>query len=370
MKILKYFFLSFILFISEHTFAQTTDTIKYESVAGIMKIPIQVNGEIHYFIFDTGTESTVIREDEAEKLGTANGITDTMEDTFHKITIQSKYIVKSLKIGNSNFSNLSITSFPNNTLFSCLGVEGIIGIDIISQFDWLIDFDKQYIYKIDTANILYNKLKDFIPITFYKKGLRPRIKLKTGDRVVDFLFDSGSNKNELDMKNYNKIKNVLKSYNQIVSRSGAATVDKQSEEKTFLVNTQLNKLNENKYNAVFNTITIGESRIGNEFWGRNQVFFSWKKNKLLFKQANTEQKKIFGISFKITNDTMVVQTMVLTEQITKCGIQIGDKVKTINGKSFKDYCELLTYQFSTNENILTIELENGKQITLTKENIY
>ena len=61
---------------------------------------------------------------------------------------------------------------------------------------------------------------------------------------------------------------------------------------------------------------------------------------------------------------------VYTGQIIESGVKTGDKVKSINGKSFKDYCELLMYQFLTKEKILTIEMQDGKQFTFKKEKLY
>ena len=121
---------------------------------------------------------------------------------------------------------------------------------------------------------------------------------------------------------------------------------------------------------MFNTISEGENKIGNEFWGRNQIFLSWTKNKLLFRAANPEKEKAFGVFFRVVDDVMVVASLTFTDQIIKSGLKAGDKVKSINGKSYTDNCELMTYQFLSKENTLTIEAEDGKQITLKRESLY
>jgi len=366
----KYLFLLFTLLIHDFTFAQTRDTIRFENVVGLIIIPVLIDGKVHNFLFDTGGECTVIREDVVAKLDKTNCSKEELNDAFNKVTIQSKCTVKSFSIGTSDLNNLSIVSFPNSALFNCMGVEGIIGVDVIQQFDWLIDFNNHYIIKIDTSYIVKG-LNDYVAIDFYKNKLRPRIKLKIGNKIVDFLFDSGANESLIHKKSYKKIKNqIIKSYNQVSSISGVNSTDKLSKELVFLVNTQPNNLNLKKYDVSFSTVSNGENRIGNAFWGHNQIFFSWTKNKLLFKPVDTEKKKAYGITLKMINDTMTVNTLIYTEQILISGLKIGDKVKTIDGKSFKNYCELLTYQLLTHNDILTIELQNGKQVTLKKENIF
>ncbi len=365
-----YLFLLLAVLINGFTFAQTHDTIRFENLVGLIKIPVQINGKVHYFMFDTGAEVTTIREDVAADLDKTTCTKKRLKDSNNKVTIQSKFVVHSLKIGNSDLSNQSIYTFPNNPLFNCSGFEGAIGIDIIKQFDWLIDFDKLYIVKTDTS-VTANRFNDFAALDFYTNKLRPRINLKIGNNIIDFLFDSGANESGIDKKNYRKIKNeIIKSYDEISSVSGANSYDQQSKESFFLIATHPDNLDFTNHNVMFNTISVGENKIGNDFWGRNQIFLSWTKSKLLFKKANTEKKKTFGISFKILNESMIVNSLVYTEQIIKSGVKTGDKVKSINGKSYKDYCELMMYQLLTKEDIYTIEMQDGKKFTFKKENLY
>lgn len=363
-------FLLFALWINTHTVAQTQDTIRFENLVGLIKIPVQINGKVHYFMFDTGAEITAIREDVAAGLDKTASSRKRLKDSMDKVSIQTKFVVPSLKIGNSDLSNQTIYTFPNTLMFNCSGFEGVIGIDIIKQFDWLIDFDKLYIVKIDPSDTAC-RFDDFVALDFYKTKFRPMIKLKIGNKTVDFLFDSGASTSGIDRKSYRKIRNeIIKLYDEISSVSGANTSDQQSKESFFLVTTHPYNSDSINHDAMFSTISVGENKIGNDFWGHNQLFLSWPKGKLLYRTVNTENKKTFGISFRIKDESMVVASLVYTEQIIKSGVKTGDTVKTINGKSYKDYCELLMYQLLTKENIYNIVLQDGKQFTLKKENLY
>ncbi len=369
-KMKKYLFLLSALLVYDYTFAQNQDTIKFENLVGLIKIPIQINGKEKYFMFDTGAEITAIREDNTSTLDITHCSRKKIKDANNHVTTQSTYVVQSLKFGNSDISNLSVVTFPNSPLFNCLGIEGIIGIDIIKRFDWLVDFDKKQIVKIDPSDTIKG-FSDFVAMDFHKNKLRPGIKLKIGNKVVDFLFDSGSNTNTIDKKCYGKIKDeIVQSYEAITTMSGASSMGKQSKESLIIVNTQPENLDLRKHRTLFNTISVGENKIGNEFWGHNQIFLSWTKNKLLFRVVNTEKEKTFSVFFKILNDSIIVNSLTFTEQIIKSGVKVNEKVKSINGKSFTDYCELLRYQLLTKENTLTVELQDGKQFTFKKENIY
>jgi hypothetical protein len=365
----NYLFLLTAFLISSYSSAQTWDTIRFETITNLIKIPVLVNGTIHYFMFDTGAEMSVIREDLTAGLDKSKSCRKRVKDANNKMTSQPVFVIQSLKFGKSDVRNLKVITFPDSPLFHCLGVEGFIGVDIIRQFDWFIDFDKHYIVKTDPAGNI-DGFTDYVAMDFYKNKLRPRIRLKTGSKVVDYLFDSGANSSQIEENSYRKIKNdVVKSYDEITSVSGATSFDLQSKEAIVLITTHPDDPGLLNYPVLLNTISVGENKIGNEFWGKNQVFFSWAKSKLLFRMGNTEKEKSFGITFKVANDSMVVNTLIYTEQIRKSGVKTGDKVKSINGESYKDNCKLRTYQLLNKEETLTFELLNGKQFTLRRERL-
>ena len=76
----------------------------------------------------------------------------------------------------------------------------------------------------------------------------------------------------------------------------------------------------------------------------------------------------FGVDFY--NNNRVNGWEFWKYKIQKSGIKIGDKVKTINGMYFTDYCDLMKFQANPQYDKLIVELQNGKQIELTKEKKY
>jgi hypothetical protein len=364
----KHFITLLLCYFVQLCHAQKVDTIKFESILNLIKIPVDINGKTHFFIFDTGATFTVLIGDLATKVGTITGygkVTDAMDN----VTKQPTYKVNSLTLATSTFTNYPITSLPTNPIFDCFQIEGIIGIDIIGQFDWFIDFKNHLLLKIDPLTDYSSKLEGFNQVQFSKKGLRPIIKLKFPSQTLSFLFDSGATSSDITHKDYKKtISDVLLSYDQVLSKSGATTLFNQSNEKLIsLPNYWDNNLS---YHAKFNTISLGENKIGNSFWGDGQLFFSWKKKMLTFKAKEGEQEAIFGLRFKIQNNAMVISSLINTKQLVDSGLKAGDVIKSIDNQVFSTNCELISYQLTNKSQKLTLELMDGKKITLTKEPLF
>jgi hypothetical protein len=123
MKLYLLLLLAFLL--NEYIFAFNQDTIKFENIAGLIKIPVRMNSKVHYFMFDTGAERTMIRDDITAELDRTKSSRKKITDSNHTVTTQSVYVVQSLEIGNSDLNNQSIITFPDSPLFNCLGVEGV-----------------------------------------------------------------------------------------------------------------------------------------------------------------------------------------------------------------------------------------------------
>ena len=244
-----------------------------------------------------------------------------------------------------------------------------MGIDIIKKFNWIIDFDKKYLIKLELSDTLIN-LDEFIPLEFYSKGDRPRIKLKVGDKWLDFLFDSGAGSNDIrktDARGIDKV--ALKTYDQVSAAYGLLSLSTPSKESLYIVNAEMNEQSSALHKMSLGTISVGENKIGNVFWGKNMLYLSWEKQKLLFEKSTSVVQESFGIGFGIEKDSMYVLSLVSTEQIIKSGIKAGDKIKSINGKTFHNTCDLLLFMGLPKGNEMTIELNDGRMITFQKENL-
>lgn len=359
-----------LFFTSQYIYSQTRDTIRYESIFGLIKIPVVINGNVHYFLFDTGAETTVLRDDITGGLKKPFLKKKFIIDSHKKFTIKPTCIVPSFRVGNTELTNHKMISFTNSLFFNCMGVEGVLGVDVIKKFNWIIDFDKKHLIKLEPNDTLTD-LAGFQPVDFYTKGNKPRIKLKIGDEWLDFLFDSGASSNDITKKDARKAeKATLKTYDQISSSFGLLSVSTPSKESLYIVDALLNQQDTTQHTMALGTISAGENKIGNNFWGKNRVYLSWEKQKLLFDKSIPVVEESFGIGFGMNNDTVIVLTLVSTDQINKSGIKVGDQIKTINGKTYHEICELLIFMGLPKGNEITLELMDGRKIELKKQSLF
>jgi len=364
---IKFFFTTVLaISLSLNVFCQKTDTIPFIKTVGLMKVPVEINGKVYSFIFDTGAEISAIRADLVKSLGGTWLKSDTLYDAHNNKSIQDIYNVEKVKFGKHEYSDIQMLTFPNNPIFSCLEIDGIIGVNLIKKNSWIFDFDKdQIVIPNSNFSVIEN---NFTPMKFLIDGLRPKISLLIDNNKIDFLFDSGATVSDVDSATYNRIKaSALKTTKQIIETSGALTVDKKSEGERLLSNTSFTSSNQIKYPAHFNLISAGENKIGNQFWNTNQVFLNWEKQQLAVNLSNNQLSKHFPLKFKIQGGNMIISSIASTKQIQDLEIDAGLQILSINGKVFTNNCDLKKYIDSFTGDEFSLELENKAIVTINKE---
>ena len=114
------------------------DTIPFRNDLGLIIIPITFNGIEKQFAFDTGAQYSVAYSWAKEKL----------QRTSKTININSSSGLRSkmrfyksgtITLGSKKIRSHRILNAPKNSIFSCYQVDGILGVDIIKEFNWTID---------------------------------------------------------------------------------------------------------------------------------------------------------------------------------------------------------------------------------------
>jgi gag-polyprotein putative aspartyl protease len=343
--------------------AQIGDTIKFKNLLNLITIPVKINGVERHFIFDTGAEKSVISEaicDNLEIVGKQK-----VSDSNNKTSTLSIALVKKLTIGNAEVLDKKCVTFKN-PLFTCMGFDGLIGIDIIQKYDWIIDFKNNLLIRYELNNNLFDA-KNLIFADYYNKRQRPRIKLTfKNNETVDFLFDSGSSKTDLISGKIKKIESLAtKSTDKLSESMGLNSLSRMDSTSEIEIPIAL-KNNEFK-NKTFQIALRGEEKIGNDFWTDNTIYYSFEKKKLaITTNLNEYEKPSFGLRFKMKDDKIVIGSITFKDDIKAFRITSGDVIKSINNLTFKDNCELLKYQHNFTGDSMVLELENGKKITLKK----
>lgn len=306
------------LFISQNVWAYTTDSIAFSNLANLIRIPVQIKGVTYNFVFDSGAQGTALRSDKAMQMGTNMGVSDTLYDSMNNKSIQDFYLVDELVIGQSHIKNIKTLVFPTSPVFECLGFDGIIGYDIIKQFDWLIDYNALILVKHDTAENYFEQLPDFKRLAFSMNDWQATVQLSLGDTAVSFLFDSGASTSDINEASYSHIKtSIVTEIKQIIEFSGANTEARKDSGAVLQFNTKPFPNTAFMFPAKFNRTAISCNKIGNMFWAKNQVFLSEGKQILAFKPSNTRPYASFGVQFRCKNQEITIKSLEFNDEVKK-----------------------------------------------------
>lgn len=178
--------------------------VPFELLGGLIIVETQINGQPSSCIFDTGAPSIVINKD-IELLTTSDdeirGVTGTMK--------MRSSIVKDFGMGKLKRQNIDALEVDISHLekLKQREIEGIVGINVYSQEEVLINYEKSEIEFLPRKH--KNKLdgKELITsMPFSMENQLPIIKIRIGKRTYYFGVDTGAELNIIDEHCFIKIK--------------------------------------------------------------------------------------------------------------------------------------------------------------------
>jgi len=202
MKILLYLIFALCIIVVLFSCKKTTQTYKFNltnnpNFPSYLFVPVTINNNPYSFLFDTGTELTLI-----DSFASKTGL-NTDKKTF--ITLQTANSTKiSDSVGCAKL-NYSIDNFHSKGIFYVLGreqakiinkvgAEAILGMDKIKQFNWLFNFaDSMITFSKDKIELPALPDDKILTLDFYTKpggGTNMNITLD-GQCFQDILFDTG-----------------------------------------------------------------------------------------------------------------------------------------------------------------------------------
>lgn len=115
-----------------------TVQVKFQNRGGIY-IPVELNGKLHPFLFDTGSAVTLFSDELVRELG-------------NRVSVQKKDSIKCLVIAKKDHQSIKYSVYDSTVLkigdisVNCAFVSNknqdsnVLGMDIISRLNWLFDF--------------------------------------------------------------------------------------------------------------------------------------------------------------------------------------------------------------------------------------
>jgi predicted aspartyl protease len=159
----------------------------------LIVIPIMVNGKGPYeFLLDTGTNTTIIRTEFARQLG-LKPIDRMLLTTITGSEVVARSQLKSISVGSKSATNLEVL-FSDLREIRSIGpeIDGVLGQNFLSQFNYLIDYRKQRIEFEDESELENALCGDHLPIEQQEAGDLVMVKsLSSGKRGGRLVLDSG-----------------------------------------------------------------------------------------------------------------------------------------------------------------------------------
>lgn len=117
---------------------------------GFLILPVLIQGKTYRFLFDTGAIFSISDDLQSKfdyKVVDKGSIYDAERNE-----LEVEYVrVDALKFGEISFENerAFVTDFTVNPMLAALELDGIIGSDQISQYNWILDYENEQIQVFD-----------------------------------------------------------------------------------------------------------------------------------------------------------------------------------------------------------------------------
>lgn len=368
MKISKYIFFIFLVFLSTQVLAQSNEqTIEQLIKQGYHKmgndsiesspiiykknslvfLKVIINGKEYLFLFDTGASICLISEEIASQSAVQNTIHFT--DEFENKS-KANVVLQNIQIGNSSFNNIVcvVNDMKTLTTLGCVKIDGIIGANLINLCNWKIDPAKNLL-SFSKSTFKKQEISELeLEIKYTGNGL-PLIKLNYDNTpfytLIDFGFSDYLELNNDILKKSKKIRKI----NQIKGFGiHSLTINSIIESKVSRL--QIDTLRSESFTLINVPTTLNESKpkIGSSLLKRYLVKLNSLEQKLILTplQYIDSTTLSFPIKFGLNDlNEIIINFIWETEDTKNLGLKIGQKVIKIDNKEFNnlsnsDLCEL------------------------------
>jgi len=371
----KYLALLFFIGITQALLSQNTpiyqDTIPFRNDLGLIIVPITFNGEVKEFAFDTGAQITLSYAWASSELKKTRKTTTVTSSSGLKSKMRF-YKSGTISFGSRKITGHRILNTPQNEIFTCYQLDGILGVDIIQQFNWVIDYENKILI-MHPPDYFPDQVDDMYALDFDFQNNRPFVFLKREAATFTFLLDTGAGgTSNISKRNY-KLTNI-DDYPQATMYSGNFDVNGIFTSSKPIVFQFPEAISEDVvlspkvyYNNAKST------KIGNSLWRGKQLFLSLKNDKLYLSQAGIiETKKGYSFAVTFKEGKMIVIRLREGSDLWNEGVRQGDEIQRYDGKKFDDFCSLDQYQrkLVRSGESFEIQLTNGKTFTISKQALF
>ncbi|MCK0135584.1 aspartyl protease family protein [Arenibacter sp. S6351L] len=372
------------IFATQSCAVKWTDAIQYGSVTKgsnievvnieirnkLIIVPITIKGKEYRFLFDTGAPFSI-----SDKLHKNNNFKTVCKGNIVDSDYNRKKVkwvqVDSINVGNVWFKNQTafVGDFDANPIMNCLRIDGIIGSNLIRQYNWTIDQEN---YSLSLSSKIGTDTREDSFVLPFKTDNQYNIfvDIKIGNSSVkNVLLDYGSN-GSITLSN--EIFTVLQEKNIVnktfiekgINQSGIIGKPVELNRKiSYSDSVRINNSNiENVMLRTGKTVSLG-----NDFLSRLKVTIDWNSKNLYLLKSDKAIDKTNTAGFRIGSTIekgIYVQSVMEKSDAYSKGIRPNMKVVKIDSLDFNngsDFCDYVDHRLN---NQIFLELINSKGETI------
>lgn len=336
------------------------NVLTYDHSFGLVVIPMTINGKVYRFVFDTGAQTTVVSKELADDIGLKKQGSVNVSDAHGTSQKLSVSVIDKIYLGKFYYSNVGVlvNDFQNNSQFSCLKIDGILGMNVIKLNNWKINFDNNSITVFNNENISTHEYK-VIPLIPSKSGI-PYAYFYINGIKEKFMIDIGKNSDLISVSPKVTIENPS---SLSIGYSSFGLFGKNIVDTTKYFNCSFSdSTNLKTSNVVVSQSKNKKSLVGLGFFHENyhSIIFDFKNSLLYISESKYENKQPLSYGFTpiLNKNNILIGSKELNTSPNLNKLNLGDTIVGVNNIKFKENnsCELL-------DEILKSK-KNREQITL------
>lgn len=325
------------------------ENISYNEVMGLIILPVEIDGSVYNFLFDTGAV-TMVSSKLTTKLKRINKSEPiTIVDASGKENSGDFGILPKLSIGNVDFLNIGVNAIDLSIFENkCISIDGIIGANLMRTCFWKIDYVNKKIYISDQKENIKIPEPEMSATLFENFSGSPEVYYNWAQYAIRATWDTGFNGlfqiNDsiyLNNKKNTQIKSISSKslpLGTLYENSNAIEQNYSVRLDTVLVIKEIDKNLNFKANYILFDVETeavpypASALVGNKYLkASEEVLFDWKNKLVELKKIPSEEKLslTFGFTaFKMGENVQVISLQDNSE-VKKRGLKIGDIITSI-----------------------------------------
>lgn len=358
--------------------------IPFEYRLGLIIIKVEINRETYDFVLDSGGIN-ILSKELAGTIGSQSLFTKNIRGHQSKSEPMDFTKIEELYIGGIMFKDTScgIGDFNKSSELSCLGLDGMIGSNLMRLAIWEIDFKNQLITITNTKeslSIAANAKK----IPFYTDLTHQPYCNLTIDGVeeTNVNIDLGSVGGfSVSYSNYEKIQKELSQNKKAIQHghygSGYYGFDKI--DSTYYLQVNSLSIGEIKLeNQILKFSKSASPTIGISYFKNYDLVMNWNdKEMLLSPHTEYDNHKYIGngITFFYEDGAIRIASIIKECEAENLGVRLGDKIIEIDGKDYsnitdEEYCDFVLLKNRDNPSMNIVVSRGSEQLSFDlKKNV-